>query len=131
MKWGWIWSGTGKEWAGKGDGMIGKTRGKGKEEREAGVGEWEGMGKEESVLGLRWGRGRKRRKWDKWLGMRWWEVGEGKCCAGVLRGWIRGGVGVAAGLGAVDFGLKNGWILNLLFAISKKNRNFAFRINGT
>ena len=53
MKWGWIWSGTGKEWAGEGDGMIGKAGGKGKEEREAGVGEWEGMGEVGSVFGLR------------------------------------------------------------------------------
>lgn len=46
-------------------------------------------------------------------------------------GCIRAGIGVAAGLGTVNMRLKNGWILNLLFAISKKNRNFAFRINGT
>lgn len=39
------------------------------------------------------------------------------------------GLGVEAWLEAVGLGVKNGWILNLLFAISKKNRNFAFRIN--
>lgn len=49
----------------------------------------------------------------------------------MAQGYCEVGLGVAAGLGAEDVGLKNGWILNLLFAISKKNRNFAFRINGT
>ena len=39
--------------------MIGKVRGKGKEEREAGVGECEGMGMVGSVFGLRWERERK------------------------------------------------------------------------
>lgn len=70
MKRRWIWSGAGEGWAGEGDSMIGKAGGNGKEEREAGVGEWEGMGKVESVLGLRWGRERMWRKGDKWFGMR-------------------------------------------------------------
>lgn len=52
MKRRWIWSGTGKEWAGKGDSMIGKARGNGKEERKACVGEWEVMGEVGSVFGL-------------------------------------------------------------------------------
>ena len=50
--------------------MIGKVGGNGKEERKAGVGEREGMGNVESVLGLRWGRERMWIKGDKWLGMR-------------------------------------------------------------
>ncbi len=64
--------------------MIGKAGWNGKEEREAGVGECEGMGMVGSVLGLRWERERKLRKGDKWLGMRWWEVGVWECGAWVL-----------------------------------------------
>ena len=59
MKRRWIWLGAGEGWAGEGDGMIGKAGGNGKEEREAGVEECEGMGKVGSVLGLRWERERK------------------------------------------------------------------------
>lgn len=50
--------------------MIWKAGGNGKEERKACVGECEGMGEVGSVFGLRWGRERKWRYGDKWLGMR-------------------------------------------------------------
>ncbi len=88
--------------------MIGKVRGNGKEVREACVGECEGMGKVGSVFGLRWGRERKRRKCDKWLNIRGWEVGEEKYCAGLLRGWLGGASGLEQGSLSGNMGLKNG-----------------------
>ena len=50
--------------------MVWKARGNGKEEREACVREWEGMGKVKSVFELWRGLERKWRKGNKYLGMR-------------------------------------------------------------